>query len=272
MKTNVGFIASLRKPSQSFLSKSQRQIIGGVMFFIGSLFGFGFNGLAVLADLNGASFWGDFQDAVAFNHDKPAQAELVKINCPILLAPGEKANIMATFRNTHQQQADVLVKVVVSERDFENYRVVTSRLPIEPGDEQDFRWQITRQDIIENNFILTRVFLMNQDGPITYPARTDACGIFVWSPFGLKGASMVVLMFMTGLISLLVGSILLYFGDSPIQKTSPLIDYGLYGMAGILLVGMIANLLGWWILAGLFLLLAVLLASVMISHMLVLRI
>jgi len=243
-----------------------------VIFTIGLLFGYGFNSLAVITDLNGAGFWGDFQDAIEFDHDQPTQAELVKIRCPILLAPGEEGTITATFRNPHPKKANILVKVVVSERDFVNYRVVTSSLPIESGDEQDFRWQITGQDIIERNFILTRVFLMNQYRSIQYPARTDTCGIFVLSLFGLKGASMVVLMLVTSLISLGVGGVLLYHSDSPIQKSSPRIDYGLYGLAGILLIGMIANLLGWWIFAGLVLLLAVLLTSILIPNMLFRRV
>jgi hypothetical protein len=264
MKTNDGLISSLRSPLSSFLCKNQRQIIGGVIFIIGSLFGFGFNSLAVIADLNGASFWGDFRDAMNFDREQPTQADLVKIHCPILLAPGEEGTIAATFRNPNQEKADILVKVVVSERDFKNYRVVTSSLPIEPRNMQDFRWQITQQDIIERNFILTRVFLMYQDTP----ARTDSCGIFVLSLFGLKGASMVVLMLVTSLISLVVGSVLLYLGSPPIQKSSPRIDYGLYVLAAILLIGMIANLLSWWIFAGLVLVLAVLLTIVLIPSML----
>ncbi len=202
---------------------------------------------------------------------QPTQAELVRIRCPILLAPGEEGNITASFRNPNQKKADILVKAVVSERDFVNYRVVTGSLPMEPGDEQDFRWQVTGQDIIQGNFILTRVFLMNQERSIPYPARTDSCGIFVWSLFGLKGASLVVLVFVTSLISLVVGSVLLYRRGTPIQKSSPRIDVGLFVLAGIILIGMIANLLGWWIFAGLVLLLAVLLTSILIFNLLNLR-
>jgi hypothetical protein len=112
---------------------------------------------------------------------------------------------------------------------------------------------------------------MNQDRSTPYPARTDSCGIFVLSIFGLKGASLVVLIFVASLISLVVGSVLLYRRGTPIQKSSPRIDYGLYGLAGIILMGMIANLLGWWIFAGLVLLLAVLLTSILIFNLLNLR-
>ena len=82
MKTSNSARASFSKRFGSFLSRNQRQIIGGVIFIIGLLFGFGFNSLAVITDLNGASFWGDSQDAVAFDHNKPTQAEMIKIRCP----------------------------------------------------------------------------------------------------------------------------------------------------------------------------------------------
>lgn len=268
MKTNVRFMSRQRKPFNSFFFKNQRQIIGGAIFIIGLIFGFGFNGLAVIADLNGAGFWGDSNDALAFDHEQPTQAELVKIRCPILLAPGEEGNITATFRNPNQKKADILVKGVVSEHDLVNYRAVTGSLPVESGEKQDFRWQITRQDTIEKKLILTRVFLMNQERSTPYPARTDSCGIFVLSLFGLKGTAVVVLTVAISLISLVMGSVLLYRSDSPIQKTSLRLDSGLHALAGFLLIGMIANLLGWWIFAGLLLILAVLLTSLLIPYLL----
>jgi hypothetical protein len=271
MKTNFSLISSLRKPFRSSIFKNQRQIIGGVIFIIGLIIGFGFNSLAVIADLNGTGFWGDSQDAAAYDHEQPTQAELVKIRCPILLAPGEQGNITATFRNPHQKKADILVKAVISEGVFLKYRVVTDNLPIESGDEQDFRWQITGQDIIQRNFILTRVFLMNQERSTPYPARTYSCGIFVLSIFGLKGASLVALVFVTSLLSLVAGSVLLYRRGSPIQKSSPRIDHGLYGLTGIIVIGLIANLLGLWIFAGLVLLLAVLLTCILFFNLLNLR-
>jgi hypothetical protein len=266
MKTNVR-----RQPFRSLLLNNQRQIIGGVIFIIGLMLGFAFNSLAVIADLNGVGFWGDSKDAADLDREKPTQAELVKINCPILMAPGEEGNITATFRNTQQEKTDILVKAVVSEGDFFNFRVVTGNLPLEPGDEQEFRWKITGQDIIQRNFILSRVFLMNQDRYTPYPARTYSCGVFILSIFGLKGASLGALMVMTSLLSLVAGSVLLYRKGSLIQRSSPRIDYGLYGLAGIILTGMIVNLLGLWIFAGLLLLLAVLLTCILLINLINLR-
>jgi hypothetical protein len=250
------------------LRDNQRQIIGAVIFFIGLILSFGFNSLSAIADLNGTGFWGNSRDAVTYDYKQSTQAELVNLHCPIFLAPEEGGIISATFQNSHQEKANILVKAVISQGDFINYRVVTGNLPIGPGDEQDFRWQITPYDIVGKDFILSRVFLMNQINSASYPARTNSCGIFILNILGLKGTTLVTLIFVISSLCLIAGSVLLYYSDLPIKRFSPRMDYGLYGLAGILLIGMIANLLDWWIFAGLVLLLAVLLTSVLISAVL----
>ena len=271
MKTKDRQVSNLNQPFRSFLFKNQRQLIGGIIFIFGLVFSFGFNSLAVIADLNGVGFWGDAKDAAALDREQPTQADLVRMRCPILLAPGEEGNLTAIFRNPNPEKAEILVKAIVSEGNFFTYRVVTSNLAIEPGDEQEFRWQVSGQDIIQEKFILSRVFLMNEERYTPYPARTYSCGIFVLSIFGLKGITLVVLMVLTSLISLVAGSVLLYRKGSPLQRSSPRIDFGLYGLAGILMTDMIANLLGWYILAGLLLLLAVLLTSILFFNLLNLK-
>lgn len=268
MKTNDGMLSSQRQPFKSTLFKNQRQLIGGVIFIIGLILGLIFNSLAVIADLNGVGFWGDPKDAAALDREQPTQAELVRMRCPILLAPAEEGTLAATFRNPNPEKAEILVKAVVSEGDFLNYRVVTSNLAIESGDEQDLRWQVSGQDIIQEKFILSRVFLMNEERYTPYPARTYSCGIFILSIFGLNGATLVALMVLISLLCLVAGSVLLYRKGSVLQRSSPRIDFGLYGLAGILLLDMIANLLCWWILAGLLLLLAALLTSILFFNLL----
>ncbi len=266
MNTKDPLLTSDSKPSRHFFSKKQKQIAGGLIFVIGVLISFTFNSLAILADLNGVGFWGDFQDALEFNHEQATQANLVNIRCPIFLAPGEDGTLSATFRNPHANKADISVKAVVSESDYVNYRAVKGGLTIDPGDKQDFRWQVTGKDVIANNFILSRIFLMNQyNSP--YPARTASCGIFVLSLFGLKGNTLVALMVAASFIGMVVGSFLLFRKHTPARESFPRIEYGRYGVAGTLIISMASNLLGWWIVAGLVLLLAALLTIILILNL-----
>jgi len=226
-----------------------------VLFILGALLAFGFNGLAVMADLNGGGFWGEFGDAASFDRAQPISVDLTRIQCPILLAPGEVGTIHATIWNPNQYQAEALVKVVVSEGDLNHYRALSDSLTIAARSRQDFRWQITRQDIVEENFIFTRIFLIYLD----MPARTESCGVLVLDLFGLPGAALVVLALVTSFVFLLVGNVLLYRRNLPYLESSPSIENGRIGLSAILLAGMIANLLGWWVFAGLLLVLALLL-------------
>jgi hypothetical protein len=139
---------------------------------------------------------------------------------------------------------------------------------IEPGAKQNFSWQVTPKNVIENNFILTRIFLMSDDQYNPVPARTESCGVFVMNFLGLKGTAIILVMIITSLICLAFGSVLLNNFDTRLHNSSPRIDVGLYILAGILLLGMMADFLGWWILSGIIILLAILLTVVLVSHML----
>jgi hypothetical protein len=255
-------------PSKSLHLRDRLLKFWGVFFIIGWLLGFGFNSLAVITNLNAAGFWGDFQDAADFNHDLTTYADFGKIHCPILLSPQETGTITIPLRNHPENKTNLQVKVVVSKGDFQNYRDLKSSLPVVSGKYQDFQWQVTRQDTIERSFILTRIYLMNQDESTPTPARTAACGVFVMDLFGLNGTPMLVLILTVSFLFLIGGCILLYFSDSPLKKSAPRTDYGLYILAGILLIGMIANLFSLWIFAGLIVLLSILLGTVLIPSIL----
>jgi hypothetical protein len=271
MKQNIDNESKRINSANSSALKKRWQTIWALFFTIGLLVGFGFIGLATVADMEGASFWGDFQDALDYNRDFSAQAELVNLRCPILLSPEEDGTITVSLRNNPQNQKDILVKAVVSDGDFQNYRVVNGSLPIAATKTQHYSWQVNQQDVILGNFILTRVFLMNADHQTPIPARTTSCGVFVLDFLGLSGTSMVALIVSTSFIFLTIGSLLLSRGDSRLKKAKPRIDNGLYILAGIILFGIVAALLGWWIISGLTLLLTILLGSILLTTILMLK-
>ena len=250
--------------SKSYLHNKQRLIVGGVLFVIGLICSLGFNGLVSAANLNASGFWGDAHDATAYDSTQPAQAELVSLRCPVWLAPGEKGSLSAVFKNPNPEKANILVKAVVSKSDYVKYRDLTGNLSITPGEGQTFRWQISPQDIVGGHFILSRVFLMDQKRYVLYPVRTMSCGVFVWNFFGLSGTAIVVLFFIISLMGLAGGSVLIYCSDSELQRVKPRIDYGLYGLAGVLLTAMIANLFNHWIFAGLLWLFGILLTTILL--------
>ena len=110
---------------------------------------------------------------------------MIKLSCPILLAPGENANIATTFKNVQAQNASILVKAVVGENNLESYRVIETTLTLSPGSNMEFSWQVDQKDIIYGNYILARVFLLNQDSYNTLPCPHrilwDLCAGFIWA-------------------------------------------------------------------------------------------
>lgn len=248
--------------------RSQRRLIGAIFFIIGSLFSIGFNSLAVFGDLNAASFWGDTYNALAYDRSRPTRANLFRFSCPVLLSPNEEGTIRAIFRNPHQEAVEILVIGIVSEYDFRSYRELSDTLLIEPRGRQDFRWNISQADRVEANFILNRVFLMNQDKPVPYPARTTACGVIVVDTLGLKVSTIVAFLTATSLVGLLLGSVFLYSYRKPGDHDSNQLVFGLSLFAVISVVCLVANLLGWWVMGGLILLFDILLGGTIFSNIL----
>ena len=248
--------------------RSQRRLIGTVFFIIGSLFSIGLNGLSVFGDVNAAGFWGDTYTALAYDRSQPTRANLFRLSCPVLLSPDEEGTIRAIFYNPHQQAAEILVAGIVSENDFRSYRERIDTLLIEPRGSQDFRWNISQADMVAGNFILNRVFLMNQDKPVPYPARTTACGVIVMDTLGLKGSTIVAFLTVASLVGLLLGNVFLYSYRKPGDRYSNQIVFGLSLFAVISVVCLVHNLLGWWVMGGLMLLFDVLLGGTIFSNVL----
>lgn len=249
-------------------TRFQRQFAGAVLFIIGALFCFGLNTLAMIGDVYSGSFWGETYNALALDRTQPTLANLVRLRCPIVLSPDEESTIQAYFRNPHQEQVEILVLGFVSQYDFRGYREVSDTLFIKPRGRQDFRWNISDEDRVERNFILSRVFLMNQDKSIPYPARTASCGVLVLDVFGLKGSTIVVFLTVISLAGLLPGSIFLYSYRKPNDSSSSQRFSSLYIFATTCVICLVANYLGWWVFAGLILLFDFLLGSIIISNLL----
>lgn len=243
-----------------------RRMIGLLIYVIGLILAFSFNGLAALANVNGTGLWGTTSDLTTFDGSKPTQADLTSIHCPIFLAHGETGTLSATFRNAHSVPADILVKAVVSEGSFIDYRLVTDEFTIQPGETQNYYWQVTPQDVVGGSFILSRVYLLTQKNKITFPSRTNSCGIFVLNFWKLPGITFGLLLAVISLVCLVSGSVLLFGQIKLVSNPVARLDSGLAVLAGVLMLAMVANFFNRWIVAGLLLILAILLAVMLLSE------
>ena len=239
-----------------------------MLFIMGALIGFGFNCFSTLSDLEAVSFWGDDRDVLTFNHEVVPQAELISLDCPVFISPDETGSVTASIRNNPKNQKDILVKAAVSHGDLRDYRIVNGQVPLNSEMPLRYAWQVDRHDTIDGKVLLTRVFLMDSGHTFPIPARTKSCGVFVLDLFGLSGRWIEVLFVGISLICLTIGCLLLKSSKSRLKDSFPRLDHGLFILAGMIAFGMLADLLGWWIPAGLVLLLTILFTIVMIPSIL----
>lgn len=245
--------------------------IAAILWILGGGFAFLFNGLGLIADLTAAGFWGDHQIAAQYDHEQPTQADLSGLLCPIFLAPNETGTITATFHNSQPETVNILVKAYITQRESGFDTIHSDFLSIQPGETLHFSWTVTPKNIIEERFILTRIYLMNKDLFFPVPARTDSCGIFITRFLNLNGKISALVMILVSLVGLLLGCAFLFFSHSSLHKSSPRLDVGLYLLAGALIADCMGNILGWVFLTGVFFLVAILLVFILIPQIIIFK-
>ena len=166
-------------------------VIALMIYLAGFALRAAFNGFVLWGNLEGQSFWG-YPESITYDSALTAEADLVSLDCPILLTPGEVGTIEVTVANPNDYRITAWISAHVSKPDqLENMVRQTRRTYLEPGESSVLSWKVSEDNIIHGRMILFRVFLrLTQFHP---PARTNHCGIMFIDLWGLSGSAIVIL-------------------------------------------------------------------------------
>ncbi len=223
------------------------QVIGAIVYILGFLLGLAFSAVAVLSDLEGASFWG-LQEAAMFPSDNPVDGRLNQLRCPIILTSQETGTISTSVTNPHDVPITQIIQADISDpTDLFHIKQDRQKIVIESNSKKEFSWTITPEDRLYNRLILARVYLYQQ---IAYgPAKTAHCGVLVWDFLGLSSKQMIIIWVFASLVLMVAGGGL-WLGKRIISREwSDKLLNRLALLAGLVLVEMIVNLLGIFIVA-----------------------
>ncbi len=191
---------------------TSRRIPGYFLLLVGLSIGLVFSAFALWVNLEGMSFWG-YPESISTNPDLRVEAEISRLNCPVLLAEGETDVISVMVSNPYDRATRAYVKAHISMPDrLENMVRRTRSASLAPGEETEFRWQISSENTIFDHVILARVFLKLTEGHP--PARTQHCGIMSVNLWGLSSNLILVLVVGSSLSFMLVGAYILWLARS----------------------------------------------------------
>jgi hypothetical protein len=222
--------------------------LGAVFYLIGIL-------LALV--LAGGAAWADFE-AEYYGFDRMANKALRTLRCPVLMAASETGHISATFSNSTERSIQLMVRA-----DFSNPgppRSVRTTLPLAPGERKQLEWAVTSDNVDLGWFIFARVYTYPA---YPYPFRQGTCGIIVINLAGLTGSQVFALMITASLLGILVGLGLWERSKGPSGGRRLGTTSAMRFLAVIVLLALLTSLMGWWGIAGLFVVVALLLLSVL---------
>jgi hypothetical protein len=236
--------------------KSQKRIIrllSVLVFSAGVLLGLA---------LSAGAVWGDLE-ATLFGVSITADASLRTLKCPVMMTTTESGTVAATFSNPTGRQISPKIQTHISHGYVTLKREIRTRVRLAPGESQQLEWPVASDDAAYGYLILVKVLALGQ---YPLPSRQGSCGILVVNLPSFTGKQIVALSFATSLLSMVLGAALWVVGSQPLSKRGRAAVRAMSCIAAAVLAAMLSALLGWWVLGGVLLVIAVLLVAQVVIH------
>ena len=212
--------------------------------------------------LCGSAVWGDLE-ATLFDVTMRGDASLTTLRCPVMMTATESGTVTAAFKNTLERPVEFTIRTHISHGHVMLMREINSKLPLDPGETQTLEWPVTPDDAAYGRLILVNVRLYPK---YPLPARTGTCGILVLNLPYLTGNQIFAFTLAVSLLSMAVGAGLWVAGNRPLSGPGLDVTRAMGALAGSVLAGTIAGLLGWWMLGVLIFAITVLLIGTIIGY------
>jgi len=204
--------------------------IGKIFFFAGFLLASVFNLIAVWADL----------EALSFESQLTADGGLA-LNCPVLVTAAAPAQLSTTVKNGGENDVRRTIRATLTQGSVIYTRREEQIFDLTPGESRRFAWQISAQDAAWGKIAMARVYLFRAYHALSGSA---SCGVFVL-PINLPGE------WVTAVWLLLAGGLILFGGRAWLRGGFSANEGRIvWALGGLAALGVFANLMGWFALAG----------------------
>ena len=234
--------------------KDRKEILalaGLILYIAGVLIGTVFFGFTV---------WGDYEAAM-FDASLGSDKRLTTLRCPILINSKETGTVTVTVDNPTVEPVERLINTSKSGGFVTSILRESQRISLAPGETKQVQWTVSQEDAAWGHFILNRVYLVRHH---PQPSRSGSCGVLTANLGIFTGNQVVAIIFVTSVAFILTGWLTWLRNNRPLSERNRIAAQAMGWLAGVVLAGMIAGLLGWWVL-GAFLLVAAVLLMVVIA-------
>ena len=239
-------------------------IIGMSLFVLGYIATFLFNAFTLWDDLEGMSFWG-YPEVTMYDPTIDGDLGIINFSCPLLITNLDTKTVEVNLRNKQKIAVDQILQWHISypgEKDnMIKEPVLISFLPREI---KTVSSEISRNNQLEYNHIFVRFFLKTALGQPPY--ATQHCGVSVINSDKYSGKQIELGILSGSIASMIIGAIFWFTGSSPLMRLQNRTIKLMTAMGTVLLLSLLINYSGAWLLAALFLFLSLLLILSLLEH------
>jgi hypothetical protein len=217
--------------------------------------------------VTGVAAWGDFESSL-FDSSVSEKGRL-RISCPVVINPFEVAMVSAKFSNSMDDPIKNRLKMRISDGFVTLIRQENDILLLEPGETQSRQWRVTADDAVFNGLL---VMLKLRSNP-TYPliGRQASCGILVVNTSVVSGGQLFAILIAASLGLAATGAGIWYFSSRPLTGKAQIAMGAMLALGALVLIGLVASMIGWWLLGGIVFFIGLLMIVAMVSYFLVSR-
>jgi hypothetical protein len=185
--------------------------------------------------LSGAVLWGEIE---ARTYTPQIGDSGLTIDCPLMLSPTEKGTVRAVITNSLDEETSPVVTAEISQTNGPS-----QTLDLAPHESRAVQWTVDSSDMIFGRLILVNIV---QSRYSDLSSRQGACGILVFSLFGLNGISSFRLVFSMVLLVILAGAALWLRTNWPLNQLGRSTVQACGIMTGMTMASLLTALPRWW--------------------------
>jgi hypothetical protein len=172
-----------------------KQWLGTLLFLLGTGIGL---------TLTGFMTWGEMESNLANNLP---DAKRLSLSCPLVLAPNETGIVQAVIVNETEKEVKPVIKAGFGQPDSLAQQKLQETVILTSKATQTIQWSIDASQSAFGRIIPVNII---QSRYSHNPPRWGACGVLLFSLFGLNGAASLTLSIITSLLLLVIGIYLAY--------------------------------------------------------------
>jgi hypothetical protein len=172
-----------------------KQWLGILLFLLGTGIGL---------TLTGIMTWGEMESNLAINIP---DAKGLDLSCPLMLAYNETGIVQAVIVNETEKEVKPVIKAGFGQPDSLSQQKIEETHILAARKSQTLQWSIDASQSAFGRIIPVSII---QSRYSRNPPRWGACGVLLFSLFGLNGATSLALIIVTSLLLLAAGIFLTY--------------------------------------------------------------